>query len=259
MAFVTYQEWACYRTHSMVSIFVGPVYFLVQYFIWSAVYGTGTTLAGLELSQMVRYFGVTVLIGYLTMDFADWNLQMLIRTGKYLTFALRPVSHGFFAFSQKIGHRFLGFYVEFIPCFLIFSLLFGEVLVPAHIGWTVLSVALAFLMNFLVNYTLGMTAFWLVDANGIRHVFLLVSTFFSGGLVPLVFFPQWLQTLQFFLPFQYILYVPAMVWTGRYTLGGITLEIPAIVGIQACAVLFMALVSKLVGALAIRRFTGVGA
>jgi ABC-2 type transport system permease protein len=105
VALVTYKEWSAYRTHSMVSIFVGPVYFIVQYFIWSAVYSRRTYLNGMELSEMLTYFGVTTLIGYITMDFADWNLQMLVRTGKFLTFAIRPIHHRFFALSQKIGHR----------------------------------------------------------------------------------------------------------------------------------------------------------
>jgi ABC-2 type transport system permease protein len=258
VAFVTYKEWAAYRTHSMVSIFVGPLYFLVQYFIWTAIYGDGGTIAGMELRQMIRYFGVVTLIGYLTMDFADWNLQMLIRTGKYLTFALRPLNHSFFALSQKAGHRFLGFYVEFIPCFIIFSLLFGEILIPAHLGWTLLSVGLAFLMGFYINYTLGMAAFWLVDADGIRYIFLMISAFFAGGFIPLSFFPDALQKIQFYLPFQYILYVPAMVWTGQYTLGGVNYALPQIVLIQALAVAVMFMFSKMVGLLAMKRFTGVG-
>ena len=100
IAFVTYKEWSAYRTHSLVSVFVGPVYFIVQYFIWTAVYGESGSLAGMELSQMIRYFGASALIGYITMDFADWNLQMLIRTGKYLTFSLRPIHHRQFALYQ---------------------------------------------------------------------------------------------------------------------------------------------------------------
>lgn len=49
VALVTYKEWSAYRTHSMVSIFVGPVYFIVQYFIWTAVYGGHDSLNGMEL------------------------------------------------------------------------------------------------------------------------------------------------------------------------------------------------------------------
>lgn len=259
VAFVTYKEWAAYRTHSMVSIFVGPVYFIVQFFIWTAVYGDLNSLNGIGLEQMIRYFGASALIGYLTMDFADWNLQMLIRTGKFLTFALRPIHHRFFALSQKFGHRVLGFLFEFIPCFLIFTFLFGVDMIPAEPLWAVLSVMLAFLMNFYVNYCLGMTAFFLVQSSSVRQVFQLISSIFSGALIPLVFFPQEIQNLMFFLPFQYTSYVPAMVWTGSYTLGGIEYPLSFIVGIQAIAVVITIMLSELMYRASIKRFTGVGA
>jgi len=259
VAFVTYKEWGAYRTHSMVSIFVGPVYFIVQYFIWTAVYGGAQTLNGIEYVQMIRYFGAVALIGYLTMDFADWNLSMLIRTGKFLTFSLRPLDHRFFAFSQKVGHRTLGFVVEFIPCILIFTLLFKIDMKPASFGWTILSVVLAFMMNFLVNYCIGMTSFWFVQSEGIRSVYALLGSIFSGMLIPLVFFPKSLQVIQFFLPFQYTAYVPAMVFLGNYSLGDIHLSIPAIVGVQAAAVLIVYIASELMYKAAMKQFTAVGA
>jgi ABC-2 type transport system permease protein len=259
VALVTYKEWSAYRTHSMVSIFVGPVYFIVQYFIWTAAYGGRTELNGMELSQMITYFGASTLIGYLTMDFADWNLQMLIRTGKFLTFALRPIHHRYFAFSQKVGHRVLGLIFEFIPCYIIFTLLFGINMVPKNIGWTVLSVALAFLMNFYIHYILGMTAFWFTQSSGIRRVFDLLSGVFSGVFIPLVFFPMGLQKALFFLPFPYMSYVPVMVFTGSFTLAGINMAIPLVVCIQALAVGITILFSEALYRASMRHFNGVGA
>ncbi|MNC15404.1 hypothetical protein D3C75_632200 [compost metagenome] len=259
VAEVTYKEWSAYRTHSMVSIIVGPVYFMVQYFIWAAVYGDQPSLGGIELSRMIRYFGATALIGYLTMDFADWNLSMLVRTGKFLTFHLRPVHHRSFALFQKIGHRLLGFLFEFVPCLLIFIFIFGVDMRPASFIWTSLSVLLAFLMIFYVNYTIGLTSFWLVQSGGIRSAFMLVSGIFSGALIPLDFFPHWLQVLQFFLPFQYMAYMPAMVFTGHYSLCGIHLPIGQIVGIQAAAVLITFGFNELIQRLAMKQFTAVGA
>ncbi len=259
VAMVTYKEWSAYRTHSMVSIFVGPVYFIVQYFIWTAAYGGKSELNGMELSQLITYFGASTLIGYLTMDFADWNLQMLIRTGRFLTFALRPIHHRFFAFSQKLGHRVLGLIFEFIPCYIIFTLLFQIDMVPKNLGWTVLSVALAFLMNFYVHYILGMTAFWFTQSSGIRRVFDLLSSVFSGVFIPLVFFPMALQRLLFFLPFPYMSFVPVMVFTGDFKLAGITMSIPEIVCIQGAAVLITIVFNELLYRASMRRFNGVGA
>jgi len=259
VAFVTFKEWGAYRSHSMVSIFVGPVYFIVQYFIWTAVYGDIDTLNGMALTQMIRYFGAVALIGYLTMDFADWNLDMLIRTGRFLTYAIRPMNHRLFAFSQKVGHRILGFIIEFIPCILIFTLLFGIDMRPAYIGWTIVSIALAYLMNFFVRYCLGMVSFWIVQTGGIRAVYSLLGGIFSGMFIPLVFFPQPLQIIQFFLPFQYTSYVPAMVFLGHYSLGDIHLSIPAIVGIQAIAVFVVFIISEVMYKAAMKQFTAVGA
>ena len=259
VALVTYKEWSAYRTHSMVSIFVGPVYFIVQYFIWTAVYRGRSELNGMDLSQMIIYFGASTLIGYLTMDFADWNLQMLIRTGRFLTFALRPIHHRFFAFSQKVGHRFLGFIFEFIPCFVIFTFLFDVNMIPKQIGWTLLSVALAFLMNFYVHYILGMTAFWFIQSSGIRRVFDLFSGVFSGVFIPLVFFPEAVQKALFFLPFPYMSYVPAMVFTGKFKLAGIQMSIPSIVAIQGIAVIIIIGLSELIYRSSIKHFNDVGA
>ena len=259
VAIVTYKEWFAYRSHSMVSIFVGPVYFLVQYFVWTSVYGTKSSLGGIRLHQMIVYFAANALIGYFTMDFADWNLQMLVRTGKFLTFAIRPIHHRLFAFSQKIGHRFLGFFFEVIPCLLIITLLFRVNMMPIYIGWTLLSVLLAFLMNFYINYIIGLTAFWFTQSSGIRNIYQLFSSIFSGSLIPLVFFPKPLQLMLFFMPFQYVSYVPSMVYTGSYTLAGLVLPIPVILCIQALAVLLTALLSEWFYRVSIRRFTGVGA
>ena len=263
VAFVTFKEWGAYRSHSMVSIFVGPVFFIVQYFIWTAVYASTAEAngfaQGMALEEIIRYFAATALIGYLVMDFADWNLSKLVRTGKFLTFSLRPLNHSFFALSQKVGHRILGFIVEFVPCYLIFMFILGIDMRPAYLGWMILSVSLAFLMNFYVNYCIGLASFWVVQSGGIRAVYGLLGGIFSGALIPLVFFPLSLQRIQFFLPFQYTSYVPAMVFLGQYSLGGIDLSIPTVVGVQALAVAAVLLLAEALNAFAMKRFTAVGA
>jgi ABC-2 type transport system permease protein len=259
IAFATIKEYLAYRSHMMVSLFVGPVYFIVQYFIWTAVYGSSETIRGFEYLQMIRYFGISALIGYFTWDSADWNLSMLIRTGKFLTFALRPIHHPFFALSQKIGHRLLATLIEALPCALIFIFLFKIDLMPSNIPWTVLSIALASFIFFYVSYIIGIASFWVVESEGIRAFYYMFSGVFSGSFIPLVFFPKPLQIIQFFLPFQYTSYVPAMVFIGKYTLGDIQLSIPMIVGFQALSLLCLIILSEFLYNFAMKRFTAVGA
>jgi ABC-2 type transport system permease protein len=184
---------------------------------------------------------------------------MLIRTGKFLTFALRPIHHPFFALSQKIGHRLLGTFFEALPCAIIFTLLFRIDIRPSNIPWTILSITLAIFIFFYVNYIIGIASFWIVESSGIRSFYSLLSGVFSGVFIPLVFFPKPLQVIQFFLPFQYMSYVPAMVFIGKYSLGDIQLSIPTIVGIQALALLCVFIISELLYNTALERFTAVGA
>jgi ABC-2 type transport system permease protein len=259
VAFVTFKEWAAYRTHMLATLFVGPVFFLVQLSIWRAIFSTRDTVGGMELSQMIAYYGIAAVINYVVFDFADWNFQMLIRTGKFLTFLLRPVSHRYFALSQKVGHRSLGFALEFVPVYLIFWLVFGIKLVPASFIWAAASLLLGFLMVFFINYCVGMTAFWLTNTGGIRSVFLLIRDLCAGLFVPLSFFPGWVQNIMFYLPFQFMTYVPVRVFLGNYELAGHVLTMPQIVGLQAAAVAVMWGISEIIWRLGIRRFTGVGA
>jgi ABC-2 type transport system permease protein len=239
-------------------VICGTGLFLVQVFIWQAVFAGRDTINGQNLPQILTYYGVAAVINYLIFDSADWNLQMLVHTGRFLTFMLRPFSHRFFAFAQKVGHRLLGLWVEFIPVYLLFLLVFKIPLIPARPFWTVISILLSFWMLFLINYCIGLAAFWLTKTEGMRRMFQIFRDILAGVFIPLTFFPDFLQKVFFFLPFQYVTYVPIQVFMGSYRLGGITFSIPEIVGLQALAVLIMWLISEILLQLGIRKFTGVG-
>jgi len=42
-----------------------------------------------------------------------------------------------------------------------------------------------------------------------------IMNLLSGALIPLTFFPPWLRTFAFALPFQGIVYIPASLYLGR--------------------------------------------
>ncbi len=259
VSYATFKEWAAYRSHMLVSLIIGPLYFVVQIFIWRALFSGKDLINGLTLNQMITYYGIAALIHYCVMDFADWNLQMLIRTGKFITYLLRPMNHIVFAFSQKIGHRLLGFSIEFIPVYLIFWFVFKLRLIPIMPLMFLISVILSFIIMFLINYTIGLTAFWLIKADGVRRMFLLLRDIASGVFIPLVFFPEIVQKIFMFLPFQYAIYVPIRVFLGSYQIAGQNISIPNIVGLQFVMCLLMLLLSTLVYNAGIKKFTGVGA
>ncbi|HOJ78597.1 MAG TPA: ABC-2 family transporter protein [Bacillota bacterium] len=257
-AFATYKEWSAYRSHMAISLFVGPIFFLVQVFIWNAIYGGRATVTGLTLQQMLTYYGIAITINYVIFDFSDWELQMLIRTGQFITFMLRPVSHCYYAFCQKVGHRVLALWIEFAPVLVMLVVIFKINLIPVNPGWTVISFLLSFILIFFINYTVGIMGFWLTKTEGIRRAFMLLRDLCAGVYLPLTFFPPLLQKVLFFLPFQFVTYVPTRVFLGSYELAGITMSIPAIVGLQALAVVLMYIVYRILWYFGVKKFTGVG-
>lgn len=259
MAFTTYKEWSAYRSSMLVSVFVGPVFFLVQVFIWKAVYASRATVNGFSLSEMLLYFGISSVIGYLIWDCADGDMQALVHNGGFLTFMLRPLSYRAYAFAEKVGHRALAFWVEVVPVYLLFMFVFRVRIVPHSAFWAALSLALSFAMMFLVNYSIGTLGFWFTRTSGLGRMFLFARGVFAGSFIPLTFFPDIVQKAMFFMPFQFIAYVPIRVFLGSYTLGGITLSVPQVVAVQAAEVAAMYAVSEFLWRQGIKRFTGVGA
>ncbi len=254
----TYKENFAYRSNMAVSLIAQPIYFLTQYFIWQAVFKAYDTVSGFTLDTMLYYFAVSSLLGFLNWDSADGTLQRLIQSGKFITYQLRPVSHLYYSFFEKVGHRILAFWVEIIPI-LCFYLLFGIRPIPAQPLWAVISVVLSFILGFLINYTIGTIAFWLVRTDGVRRAVLVFKDLCSGLFLPLTLFPSDVQRFLFFLPFQFVSYVPARVFMGSYELAGITMSIPQVVGLQAVMVAATFLLNRLIWYFGIKRFTGVGA
>jgi len=254
----TFKENFAYRSQMAVSVFVQPVYFLVHYFIWRAVFQTREQVSGFTFDQMVLYFAVSSLVDFLNYDYSGYDLQRMVQSGQFITYQLRPLSHIYFSFFQKVGHRILAFMIELIPV-MCFYILFGIRMVPAMPFWTVISLLLGFVMSFLIRYTIGTCAFWLVKTDGISRAVLFINGICSGSFLPLNLFPYGFQKSLFFLPFQFSSYVPVRVFIVHYELAGITMSIPQIVLLQAVMVVVMFIVNRVLWYLGVRRFTGVGA
>jgi ABC-2 type transport system permease protein len=91
---------------------------------------------------------------------------------------------------------------------------------PADLGrWLafLLSVTLAIWISFGLRFMVNVSAFWLLDYRGLGIALMFTTSFFSGMLVPLVFWPDWAQTIVVWLPFAGIIQAPVDVWLGKAT------------------------------------------
>ena len=82
---------------------------------------------------------------------------------------------------------------------------------------------------------------WTTGTDGITVGRIAVQNIFSGALIPLVFFPGWLQSVAAILPFQGMISTPALTYLGR-------LDAPTtalMIGLQAAWAIGLILLGRL--------------
>ena len=76
-----------------------------------------------------------------------------------------------------------------------------------------ISLLLAFLISFSIDYFIGLMGFYSESVWGLSTTKEIIITVFSGALIPLQFFPEAMQKVLFWLPFQAIYHTPLMMLT----------------------------------------------
>ena len=91
--------------------------------------------------------------------------------------------------------------------------------VTFHLSDIVLGIFISLMVGMLwfkVSYVVGLVAFWLEETWVLRVMFVTVSQFLSGAIVPLEFFPDWMSRWLNYSPFPYLTYVPVQVFLSKY-------------------------------------------
>jgi ABC-2 type transport system permease protein len=85
---------------------------------------------------------------------------------------------------------------------------------PALVNWPVALVALlgAWLLHFCVNALIGLAAFVVEEVTPFEWIYQKLVFILGGMLIPLDFYPAWLQTVSKALPFAYMMYGPCRLF-----------------------------------------------
>lgn len=77
---------------------------------------------------------------------------------------------------------------------------------------------LSFMIYYLITYSLGLLGFWYFRVFHLDFVLDSTIRFFSGSLIPLWFFPEFLQNVSSYLPFELIYFIPISVFLEQLAL-----------------------------------------
>ncbi|AZB43209.1 hypothetical protein CEF21_13355 [Bacillus sp. FJAT-42376] len=189
---------------------------LIMFYFWHAVYRNQTSIQQLTLQDMLTYIAVAMFVqGFVSG--AGNELAREIKQGQIAIELMRPYDYLFKMIFMDFGQKASFFIRETIPMGLI-AFLFIKISPPENmeqlLGFLASAVLGVWIGTFF-DMLIGILAFWTVNVWGVQVLKEGVITFFSGALIPLTLFPEWLQSIAFALPFQAMVYAPVSIYTGQ--------------------------------------------
>ncbi len=247
-----------YRFDLLMWAVARPLFLVVMYFMWSAVfqYAGKTVIRGFTLQQMIIYYLMNMIVwGIVSTDVDRWTSRKIV-DGTLIKDLTKPFSYAAHWFTRNIGHTMLAFAIIDIPFAVVGMLFFGlKTYSTIHTVLFLVSLSLAFSLNFILTFNFGITAFWLKRYGGISQIRANVVNFLSGSVIPISFFPEGMVSVMKYLPFQYIVFSPIQIFLGNYSvaesLQAIFMQVVWIVGLY--------LLYRVFWNYALKQFSGVGA
>ena len=210
------QEQFQYRTANyfyMLGMVAEPVIYLV---VWTTIADQqGGSVQGFTPGYFAAYYIVWTLVRNMNIVFGAPYWEQRIREGDLAGSLLRPMHPLNYDIAYFAGWKVVVI-VLWIPLAIGLSLVFDPELHPRPLEIAVFGVAIwgAYLLRTMFQSTLGMLCFWTTRGAAIFDLWMTLELLLSGRLVPLPLMPDWVQTLSWFLPFQWAFFFPIEALVG---------------------------------------------
>jgi ABC-2 type transport system permease protein len=227
-----------YRLRYYTGIATYFIYVSVYYFIWKAIYAHSVLIEGFDFAHLLTYVSVGWIIRSFYFNNIDQELAYQVVEGRLAMDLVKPVNIQLMYVSRAAGESVFRLALLTVPTALVLFWVY-PLLKPAslgHAGAFLLSVSLSFLIVAAINFAVGTFALRLQSILGLMRAKFFLLELFSGLLLPITFFPHVAQRLLSFMPFEYISYVPMLIYLGK--LNGIALARAILIQIVWVVVLF---------------------
>jgi len=198
-----------YRFGFLFNIAGNLIYMSVTYFLWRSIYQNRETLRGLTFNETYIYVALGSAVFILLKTYVDWQMSFDIREGNIATYLSKPVDLQLYELFTSLGFFLMSLSAITIPTIFLLIFVF-RIEVPLGIGLAIFpfSLILAYLLSFCFDYFIGLLGFYTESVWGLSITKEIIITVLSGALIPLQFFPDAIQKILLWLPFQAIYYTP---------------------------------------------------
>ena len=222
------QRQLAYRTENLAGLVTNVFFGYLRAAVLLAVYQAASTVGGYDAEAAVTYAWITQAMIMIVALWGWWDVELTIRTGDVISDLAKPFSYVGFWLARDLGRA--AYYVVFraAPVLLAGQVLFGTHWPASVAGWLAfsLSLVLAVVVSFGWRFLLNVSAFWTTDARGLGSIANAITLFLGGFVVPIRYFPDWLQPVILGLPFASIVQTPADLFVER-------IQGPAVAGLLA--------------------------
>lgn len=213
---IAFNRQASFRLANFSSLFTNAFFLLFRIAVFQAFFAGIDVIAGLTLEQTLTY---TVLVQSLIMVVPQWGdigISEDIRSGQIAMDLLRPINYYWMVIAREFGRCVYYVPASAIPILLL-GTLFGYLSVLPSIEnfcMGMFSVIIGMWLVFSVHFLVELSAFWLESSRGPKRFVVTGIYFLSGSALPIAFFPEWAKLLNSWLPFQYTLNTPVVIFIG---------------------------------------------
>ena len=211
------QRQLAYRTENLAGLVTNIFFGYLRAAVLLAVYQVATNVGGYDPQAAVTYAWITQALIMIVALWGWWDVELTIRTGDVVSDLAKPFSYLGFWLARDLGRAAYFVLFRAMPVLLAGQLLFG-LHWPSSVGaWLAfsLSIVLAVVVSFGWRFLLNVSAFWTTDARGLGMVANAATIFLGGFVVPIRYWPDWLQPLVLALPFASITQTPADIFVER--------------------------------------------
>lgn len=202
------------------------------------------------MDDMTTYILVSIMISAVLSSNVIETINDRVRDGQISMDLIRPVSFQAYIFCHMLGRNLFNLLFQLMPILLI-SWIFIGIEFPSlpHFFIFLVSLFNALIIVFLINYCLGLLAFWYMSMWQVNQLLGRFVELFSGRWIPLWFFPAFLLTVSNFLPFSLMYFTPITIYLEKVALADAMILIIR----QSGWIVVLFLVSRLMWQAAIRK------
>ena len=205
--------------------FIGRTFFslVISYYLWASVFEVRAVneLQGFTLNKMVLYYLMVPLISRIQQGESTGAISREIYDGNLNKYILYPLNYYFYKMTTHLANSSFYFSQLFFLLIVYNVFLYDPNIYQfnlLNIFLFIIAVTIASLTYFALNSIVEMIAFWADNIWSLGVIIRYVSLLLGGGMIPIVFFPEWSQSLLNYTPFPYLIHFPIEILFGNVTL-----------------------------------------